>query len=716
MTAAGAFRLGEWFVHPSLNRISRGETTAALQPRFMDLLVYLSEHAGKVVSKEEILDAVWAKEFVSEGTLTHAVAVIRQTLGDDVHRPEYIETIPTRGYRVIAPVTPAGEAQPAAVASGILPPPTPASKERRTLTLTFVSVAAAVAVAAASWGVFRWVADSRAPSSGGAGKRIVVLPFQNLGPAARDFVASGIADDITTRLAGAHAIGVVSRTSAIYCGKASKSVRQIKEELGADYVLEGTVRTEAGQAGGNEVRVNVLLIRASDDTSLWAASYRSDLAYLIDVSAAIAGRVLQELRVKVEKPEQNRVESRPTDDPNAYEAYLCGIRYHDLERREQLGLAVAMFDRAVALDPSFALAYAELSVVHSRIYHLGIDPTPDRLARAEQAARRALMLQPGLPEAHVALGVYQHLGRRDYRGALAEYAAASEHLPNDSELLTLIADVHRRQGRWAAARAEMDRVVELDPSNYRALLTLGDTLNRLRAYREADLAFQRAIDLSPDRLDAYQRRFWNYLRWDGKTDRAERVIRDTPLQDDPGVVFCRSYARYLNRDFRGALETLSPVAGDGPLGPFRFAAKNLLECLYFDAAGDRTGVARSCGIALSAIEKGRTRTQTEAWLELGCAEALLGRRADAIRAADRVKELSPLPSDAYDGADSLLEQAQILARAGEVERAVETLERLLSIPSPVSVAWLRLDPCWDPLRDNPVFKALLERSAPTSAP
>lgn len=716
MTSVEAFRLGDWLVQPSLNRISRGEVIAALQPRFMDLLVYLSEHAGKVVSKEEILDAVWAKEFVSEGTLTHAVAAIRQTLGDDVHKPEYIETIPTRGYRVIAPVTPAGDAERAAVAPVIVPPPTPASTERRTLTLTFVSVAAVVALAAAGWGVLRWISASHAPSSGGAAKRIVVLPFQNVGPAARDYLALGITDDITTRLGAARGVAVISRTSAAYSAKSPKTARQIAEELGVSYILEGTVQWEPDRPEGTQLRVNTQLIRATDDTLLWGGSYQASLTNVVDLGATIARRVVQELGVSVRGLEQSRLAARPTGDADAYQAYLCGVRYHDLERREQLGLAIAMFDRAVALDPSFALAYAELSVAHSRIYHLGIDPSADRLAKAEQAAGRARMLRPDLPEVHVALGVLQHLVRRDYRGALAEYAIAAQDLPNDSELLTLIADVHRRQGRWAEARAEMNRVAELDPSNYRALLTLGDTLYRLRAYAEADLAFQRAINLSPDRLDAYQRRFWNYLRWDGKTDRAERVIKDTPLQDDPGVVFCRSYARYLDRDFHSALETLSLAASDAPLGPFRFAARTLLECVYLDAAGDRTGVARSCGTALSALEKERTRTQTEAWLELGCAHALLEHRADAIRAADRVKGLSPLSADAYDGADCLLGQAQILARAGEVERAVATVEHLLSIPSTVSAAWLRLDPCWDRLRDNPGFRALLERSPSPNAP
>ncbi len=713
MTSSEAFRLGDWLVQPSLNRISRGEVTAALQPRFMDLLVFLSEHAGKVVSKEEILDAVWAKEFVSEGTLTHAVAVIRQTLGDDVRSPQYIETIPTRGYRVIASVAPEGEAGPAAVDQVAVPPPTPASAGRTTRIL--VSIAAVVAFVAAGWGVLRWIAASRVQSSSGTGKRIVVLPFQNVGPAARDYLALGITDDITTRLGAARGVAVISRTSAAYAAKSPKTAGQIAEELGVSYILEGTVQWEPDRPDGTQLRVNTQLIRATDDTLLWGGSYQGSLTNVVGLGATIAGRVVQELGVSVRGVEQSRLVARPTDDADAYQAYLCGIRYHDLERREQLGLAVAMFDRAVALDPTFALAYAELSVAHSRIYHLGIDRTLDRSAKAEETARRALVLQPDLPETHVALGVLLHLVHRDYRGALAEYAVAAQDLPNDSELLTLIADVHRRQGRWAEARTEMDRVAELDPSNYRALLTLGDTLYRLRAYAEADEAFQRAINLSPDRVDAYQRRFWNYLRWDGRTDRAERVIKDSPLQDDPVVVFCRSYARYLKRDFRGALETLSTAASDAPLGPFRLAAKPLLECMYLGAAGDRTGVARSCGTALSAIEKERMRNKTEVWLELGCAHALLGQRTDAINAADRVQERSPLSADAYDGADSLLERAQILAGAGADVSAVETLEQLLSIPSTVSAAWLRLDPCWDPLRDTPGFKALLERAAPPSA-
>ena len=714
MTSGEAFRLGDWLVQPSLNRISRGEVTAALQPRFMDLLVCLSEHGGKVVSKEEILDAVWAKEFVSEGTLTHAVAVIRQTLGDDVRSPRYIETIPTRGYRVIAPVTPAGEAELSAAAPVNVPAPTPASKGRKTLTVVLVSVAV-VASAAAGWVLLRWIAASRARPSSGAAGRIVVLPFQNLGPAALDYLALGITDDITTRLAAAHAVGVISRTSAAYAARSPKSARQIADELGVSYILEGTVRWESEGPDGARLRVNTQLIRATDDTLLWGESYLARVANVVEVGATVASRVVHELGVSVRGPEQRRLAARPTSDPDAYQAYLCGIRYRDLESREQLGLAVAMFERAVTLDPGFALAYAELSVAHSRIYHFGFNPTSDRLASAEEAAGRALALQPNLPEAHLALGFLHHLGRRDYWRALVEYSIAARDLPNDSGLFTLIADVHRRQGKWEEARAEMERVVDLDPSNYAALLSLGDTLSRLRSYGEADRAFQRAINLSPDRIDGYLQRFWNYLRWDGRTDRADRVILEAPLPDHPGIVFGHSYVKYLNRDFRGARETLSRVASDVPLGSFRFAAKELFECVYLDAAGEREGVARSCGAALPTLEREASWNPAEAWLELGYANALLDHHAEAIRAVDQTVELCQLSADAYDGADCLLGQAQILARAGAADRAVVTVEHLLSIPSPISVAWLRLDPKWDRLRGDPAFRAVLQR-VPTPGP
>jgi DNA-binding winged helix-turn-helix (wHTH) protein/TolB-like protein len=427
MTAAKEFRLGDWLVQPSLDRVSRGPESAALQPRFMDLLVYLAQHGGTVVSKDEILEAVWGKEFVSEGTLTHAVAVIRQTLGDDVRSPAYIETIPTRGYRLIAQVSPLSGPDDAPE-RGVGPP-----QERRKRFGRAMLLAGGLAVlVVAAWAAIQLLQGSFLRRGGSGGVRIVVMPFQNLGPVAREYVALGITDDITTRLASVHGVVVSSRTSAAYCAKAGRSARQIADEMGVSFILEGSVRWETDESNGESLRVNAELIRATNDTLLWGQRYRTDLANVVEVGAVIARDAIQELGVPVRRAEQSRLAARPTENPDAYQAYLCGMRYHDLDGREQMGLAISMFDRAVKLDPTFAEAYAELSVMHSRIYRRGIDPTPDRLAKAEQAAQRALELGPDLPEAHLALGAIQHLGRRNFAGALAEYKIAARYLPNDS--------------------------------------------------------------------------------------------------------------------------------------------------------------------------------------------------------------------------------------------------------------------------------------------
>jgi len=720
MTPAEPFRVGDWLAHPSLNRLTRGEETAALQPRFMDLLAYLAQRPGKVVSKEEILEAVWAKEFVSEGTLTHAVAVIRQTLGDDVRNPRYIETIPVRGYRLIAAVgPPEPDAQPAPS------PPLPAEPESRARPavasprtrrprLAVVAVAVLAALTAAFAG-FRWLAKRNAAPEG-AGGRIVVLPFQNLGPAERDYLAQGMTDDITTRLAGAPGVGVISRTTAAYCAKTARSAPQIAKELGVNYILEGTVRWDPDLPGGTELRVNAQLIRAANDTLVWGDSYRVRLARVVDVGATIAGQVVRQLGVTVRGPEETRLAARPTNNSDAYQAFLCGMRYRDLESREQLGLAIAMFQRAVSLDPSFALAYAELSLAHTRIYSLGLDPSRRQGAAAQEAADRALSIRPDLPEAHLALGAVLHLLKRDFEGALAEYRTALHGLGGDSEIAVLIADVHRRQGRWSEARAELESALDRDPANYVTLLALGDTLGGLRAYPNADQAYQRATGVSPDRVDPYLRRFWNYLRWDGRTDRAEGALEDAPLQEHPAVLYCRSYLAFLKRDYRGASAALGRVGDDLPPLPFRLRSKEVLGCLYLEVGGDRPGAARSCEAALQALRSEASTSPNDAWSRLGIAlsEALLGRDADAVREADAAAEACPLSADADDGAYCLLGRAEVFALVGRSTDAVAAVGRLLAIPGPLSVGLLRLDPRWDRLRSDSRFEALL--SAPTPAP
>jgi tetratricopeptide (TPR) repeat protein len=215
--------------------------------------------------------------------------------------------------------------------------------------------------------------------------------------------------------------------------------------------------------------------------------------------------------------------------------------------------------------------------------------------------------------------------------------------------------------------------------------------------------------VSPDRIDSYVRRFWNYLAWDGGTSRAEGALAEAPLPDSPEVAFCKAYSRYLARDFRGALQVLTQAGADAQLAPFRSVPRELLECRFLDAAGDRPAVERACSAALSIQQSQTAGGPTGLWLRMATAQAFaaLGRRAEAEGAAREAAASCPISHDAFDGAAVALLQAQVLTRTGDLENASSLLERLLSIPSPTSVAWLRLDPGWEPLRVLPRFKAIL---------
>ncbi len=335
--------------------------------------------------------------------------------------------------------------------------------------------------------------------------RIVILPFENLGSPDDDYFADGMTEEITARIASVQGLQVISRTSAVRYAGTDKSIQEMGEELGVGYVLEGTIRWARGE-GASRIRITPQLIRVEDDTHLWAETYDRVLDDVFEVQSEIAQKVTAELGIKLGGGEKGLLGSKPTDNLEAYQAYLRGrywatrphFTYENWERRMQA------FQQAVELDPDFALAHAELARGHALVRYFRHDLTPGRLEAADAAAARALELAPGDPYVHLDLGYYRLWGYRDIDGALEEFERASRELAGNADVLGSMGDLYYVQGRWEEALDAYRSGIELSPRDADLISNVAWVLDTLRRYPEALAASDQAISLAPDA-------FWPYL-------------------------------------------------------------------------------------------------------------------------------------------------------------------------------------------------------------
>ena len=310
--------------------------------------------------------------------------------------------------------------------------------------------------------------------------RIVVLPFENLGSPEDEYFADGMTEEIISRLSAVSGLLVISRTSAMQYKGTEKAIRQIGEELNVQYALEGTVRWERAGEGYGRVRITPQLIRVADDTHLWSDRYDRAIESVFEVQSDIAGQVVGQLHVRLLKPEEGALNTRPTDNMEAYEAYLRGQQNFSLNDYDQILLTITMYERAVELDPEFAVAWANLSMRHSRLYFTGLDRTPERRAAVRRATERSLELDPALPEGHNALGFYYYRVDGDYERALEEFARTLAIRPNDTDALGGRAYVLRRQGRWEESVRLLERVLDVSPRDATLAYNLSTNLIYLR--------------------------------------------------------------------------------------------------------------------------------------------------------------------------------------------------------------------------------------------
>jgi TolB-like protein/predicted Ser/Thr protein kinase len=549
-------------------------------------------------------------------------------------------------------------------------------------------------------------------SASGERKMLVVLPFENLGAPEDEYFAAGMTEEITSRLAVVSGLGVISRTSAVQYDRTGKTLREIGDDLGVDYVLEGTVRWNKDGGGGSHVRVTPQLIRVSDDTHLWAEAYDRALEDIFAVQSDIAGRIIQQLGVTMLERERDAVEAKPTDNLLAYEAYLRGLnqlnRAGSMEDRWRR--AETLLQQAVALDSTFALAYAKLAEVHSEFYFWGFDKSDERLEKTRRAAERSLELQPDLPEGHLALGGYYYTCFFDYDRALKEYAIAAEGMPNHPRLLEGIAYIWRRQGLWHEAIGHLEEAARLDPANFWLPMQLGITYGLIRQYAEAERHLDRSLSLDSAQGAAYFIKTRNVWVWTGDLRKSGAVLESAPpqIQAAPAFLGQLYFQSIYEREYQEALDVLSRMPEEIWSWASEVSHRALWEAYTYQAMGEAERARDAYETAALEMSEYLREHPADgsAHSALGIAYAGLGRRDDALRETRRGMEL--MAQDAIRLPEREWDLAKVYILLGESDLALDHIEHLLSIPSFYSVQILKISPTVDPLREHPRFKRLLQ--------
>jgi len=537
---------------------------------------------------------------------------------------------------------------------------------------------------------------------------IAVLPLENLsGDPEQDFFADGMTEVLISNIAQISSLRVISRKSVMRYKRTEKSLPEIAKELNVDAVLEGSV-----MRAGDKVRITVQLIQAEPEQHLWTKSYERNLREVLALQSEVAQAVAREIKIKLTPQEEVRFASAQPINPEAYQAYLRGI---DRTRRasysrEDMGMAVQMFERAVELDPSFALAYARLSMAHSQLYHFAYDQTEDCLTKAKTAVDKAFELQPDLPEAHLAFGYYYYWGYRAYDQALKEFAIAEKDLPNDTRILEAVAFIWRRQGNFEDALNNLKKVSEMDPQDNYIALEVATTYMALRRYPEAERYYDRCIFLEPDQIFAYGWKTWNYWLWNGSTEKARSTLEKMPKKIDSSSLLFWFLQELYERNYESALDRLSSASIETIELQEVFIPKAQLAGLIYKLMNEQDQARTSFDSARTILEKEVKEQPDDARMHssLGIVYAALGRKEEAIQEGKMAVELCPVSKDHNLGVPRIKDLATIYTTVGDYEAALDQIEYLISIPGYFSVPLLRLDPIWDPLRHHPRFQKLLK--------
>jgi DNA-binding winged helix-turn-helix (wHTH) protein/TolB-like protein len=752
-------RFGPYVFFPSTGELCRNGRRVALRPQAARVLHHLASRPGELVSREELNRELW-----DEGTfvdfshgLTLCIYEIRAALHDDSSNPIYVQTLPRKGYRFVAPI----EVEPSsavyqclseensalsrpALADGsssssnaLAPPgeaPIGSARASRLFAVIGVIVAAggiafissrpaahqAVAAPPATKLLQRSALLSGAglpltgfemPQAGPAVPRatVAILPFENLGPAADAYLADGIADEVRGKLAGLRGLSVIGRASSLEYAATEKGLGEIAQELGVDFLLTASVLRERSPRNSRlSITAQLIGIEEKGTPSVhWRQTFDADLVDVFEVQTRIARRVAESLELSIGETEIRRLTEEPTSSLAAYEAYMRGRQlraagWGPVVCRQ----AITFIEEAVALDPRFAGAWAELA--HARTVLYDYAPSAEGAENVRVAAETAIAVGPHEPGAHLVLGLYHLKVKNDVAVAAATYRRALELFPDNVALLIALGQLEREAGNYDVALFLLRRAVTLDPRSWGPRSMLAAALIFLRRPAEARAEAERGLALNPLQDYMIFEKTMTHLQ-EGDLAAARSASALIPDSSAPRAIgawlwMYPANSWVLEQSQRDLVLRLGP-------GVFNDNRGRWGDALATEAwlRGNHAEARRWAEEGRKGYEEQRLAGADDPLILGGLARvlAVLGRNAEAQWEAELAIELADSTRGVRLG--WILEAAAVAyVRTGNQDKAIDTLERLLTVPHAITPAWLRVDPNYADLRGHPRFERLIE--------
>ena len=595
---------------------------------------------------------------------------------------------------------------------GIQGTPTRGIHRRRNLILLIAM--AVIISASAGFFLLSWAVRDKIDKS------VAVLPFQNLSSDSDNaYFADGIQEEVLTRLTKIGDLKVISRTSTQGYQSEPGNLAEIAKQLGVANILEGSV-----QKAGDQVRVNVHLVNVQSGSQLWAETYDRKLRDIFSVETEIAKGIAESLQAKLTGREERALAAKPTNNPQAYDAYLRGLAFEARSNysSEALFKAIEFYDLAVRLDPNFALAWARLSGLHSLLYSNRADTTAARRDAAKEALENAQRLHPNSPETLLFTGYYQYWVLHDYGLAKATFGRVSKMLPGNSEVLYALAAIARSEGHWDESVAYWERGLALNPRNTALLTEVAFTYAAIRQFSKAEKLYDRALNILPNELSLMALKA-SICQAEGNLQEAAKLVAQVNVQTNSDVAVRIKFTQLrLERNFEGLRLAEARAAQLRFSSGIEKGSKQVGLALAHRVAGDTASSRAGAEQARKTLESLKKDQPDNAFVAaaLAVTNALLDEKDSALNEAQRAIKLLPSDKDRLSGPAFEENLALVEMITGENARAIATLTRLLQTPyggwlyspTPITSALLRFDPIWDPLRSDAAFQKLCDEKQP----